>query len=559
MADVMADHQYEEEYEEGGEYAVEYDDYYNDDYNYNTGECIDQGLNIMDPSNDKIKNLYDRRIISGDCFKLPDTAECPDDIWDAWMAAFMTGLKDDEFQKSKKFRYLWTTDREDGIVSTVKYGVAGSVEDLVSLIKQGFVRRTDVQVPGSSGKKNPTVANWQAFTKLVVFQMTKVDESDDGPAVEATADEMKEIADGIVSYITGGWYDGYIGTKGLGADTYLGEYKSNVSAMRAAYDHGNKCLCTDLTEPFVNGVYRSYKDVIYAVRRRYNRCRTQETMVDWFNHIDRTVSGTSPMEFKIQKLRFLMGKIFVTEKDNFPRCSDFPGDMQVQQYPEEYNPAINSLLTYLIFKESVPKNRWEAVQRAYHQEVKGKVDYKSWHENRGELWPILDREHKRKSSLNVVVNQNGNAVDVNNVRQQQRPRQRFQQQQRQLPQRPLQRPQYRTTFQQSRNRLQPPRQNNQSNQRFQSRNRLQRLLCRNCSKWAGTNKYHQPTFGGTPNSNCPYDRNGRIRPGYRFIGRIDGTDVTEFDIPDVATLDNEGIEYEEENTNPSPSSITNYQ
>ena len=88
--------------------------------------------------------------------------------------------------------------------------------------------------------------------------------------------------------------------------------------------------------------------------------------------------------------------------------------------------------------------------------------------------------------------------------------------------------------------------NNNLGGRLETRERLRRLLCRNCSKWAGTNKYHQGPYGGTPESNCPYDRNGKPRPGYRFIGKIEGINVVEFDIPDVGEIDAVGLEYEDE-------------
>ena len=564
MADM--DSQYDvdnQEYEYENDDNNYYNDYNNETYTQDI-ENTHEEVNKLDLSDDKTNNLYTRRIIAGECFKLPDSAECPDDLWDAWMATFMTGLKDDEFQKAKKFRYNWTTDTEDGIVSTVKYGVAGGVVDLATLMKQGFVRRTDITVPKSGGGTcNPTITAWKNFCALKQFSMHKVEASEGVDGIEKTADNFLEIADAVVDFITGGWYAVHLETKGLATTTYFSDYVINTKAMRAAYDHGNKCLCTDLTESFVNGVYRTYKDVVYAVRRRYNRCRTQETMVDWFNHIDKVVGGTSPMEFKIQKLRFQMEKIFITDPSKFPTCSDFPGDELVQQNPEEYNPAINTLLTYIVFKESIPKNRWESVQRAFHQEVKGKVDYNSWHENRSELWPILDRELKRKSSSgqNVVADQSS-SLDINQIRNRARlpQRGRFQSrqlQQRQQPQRQPFLPSYNTR---QANRLPQRQPQQQNNNRTQVRARLIRMLCRNCSRWAGTNKYHHGPYGGTPNSNCPYDQNGQLRQGYRFIRAIDGINAVDLGIPEIDVDDNTGIEYDDavNNVRIDTPSIINY-
>ena len=524
---------------EGEDDGTDEINYYTD--NYNDNDYDPDEVNKLDMTNEKNMNLYYRRMIAGECFRLPDQATISDDVWESWMASFMT-LKDDEFQRAKRFKFLWSEDPQEGIISTVKYGVASDIIDLADLAKKGFIRKTDIYIAGTNNQKeNPSSASWDKFLKSKSFSMIKIDaDASKGiAAVEKTVEPQLKLVDAIVSHVTGEWYDGHKSTPGLGATSYFNDYSVNVKALRAAYDHGYVCVPIDMTDSWTNGLYRSYKDVVNAVRRRYGRCKTQDTMVDWFRKLDTIISGASPMEFKIQKLRFQMNKIFVTEKSEFPICQDFPGDRQVQKYPEEYNPAINTLLTYILFKTTIPKNRWETVQKQFHQEIKGKVDYKAWHENRHELWPILDSETKTR---NQPINQFENQPDVDIQAFRGRPRIRGRGQRPTRPMRGMSRPNINPRPIGNRN----YNNNNNINNRLETRERLRRLLCRNCSKWAGTNKYHQGPYGGTIESNCPYDRNGKIRPGYRFIGKIEGINVVDFGIPDVNEIDAIGLEYEDD-------------
>ena len=88
--------------------------------------------------------------------------------------------------------------------------------------------------------------------------------------------------------------------------------------------------------------------------------------------------------------------------------------------------------------------------------------------------------------------------------------------------------------------------NNQSRTRM--RQRMASMLCVHCSRIAGVNKYHEGLKGGGPESNCPYDKSGKRRPGKRFISHIFDTAVNELDIPDFQEAASEGLTYEEDDS-----------
>ena len=193
----------------------------------------------------------------------------------------------------------------------------------------------------------------------------------------------------------------------------------------------------------------------------------------------------------------------------------------------------------------MPRNDWDKVQRRFHQEIKGKVTYQSWHENRSEFYRVVDEYKSSNQSIRQFE-------EINAVRQGQlRPNrgrnynknQTFSQnrnnQTRNQLYRPPQQRQNRTPIRQN-----PNRPNNRPNPNTDNKNRLRKLLCMSCSRWAGENKYHQGPWGGGPSSNCPYDKNGRRRPGYRFLASIFGEDVNCIQIEHYLDIESEGLEYE---------------
>ena len=75
------------------------------------------------------------------------------------------------------------------------------------------------------------------------------------------------------------------------------------------------------------------------------------------------------------------------------------------------------------------------------------------------------------------------------------------------------------------------------------RARMMKMLCSHCSRHAGANRYHAGPRGGGPNSACPYDTRGILRPGKNFIVSIYDTQVNALDIPDYRDIENEGLGY----------------
>ena len=570
------------QYEEYPE-AIDYHDDRVSEY-----EDTNYSQNWINTRNPTEMSILQRRMVAGQPMKLPDEPTVTDAFWESFKGTFLSDLSDDVTEKVKTFRFLWEDEDENASASKPSYGVAKDMIQLGKLMKSNKILRTDIEYRGQGHDDgHPSSHAWTAIGNLTSLQITKVEASEGVEAVEPTVEFHRKIIDNIVNFITGKYYYDKASTEhpnalntgpepGTVAQLYFKDYSDNIKIMRKAYKAGQVMLTSDLSPNYCAGFYPDYQATMNAIKRRFGRDQTQDTMIDFFKKLDKAMADKSPHEFKIGLLRGILKKQYVIDPDEFFVCKDFLEDRNLQRHPEEYSPIINTLLQYIIFSRSIDKSRWDAIEKEYHNIIPGKPTYKSWHENRQELYKILDEETKKKR---LTVNQidatvynieADDAIDdmtdtelVAWVRQkratykrggggrgQNRPKmppgRRFDPNFRRSAQAPIRKP------------FPSPNIGTKPNYRKMSmedkRNGLRRLLCRNCSRWAGENRYHQGPYGGTSESKCPYDDKGRPRPGYRFIRAYFGTDVNEIGVEDINAIDDEGCDYEE----PSNINTINY-
>ena len=568
-----------DENEDGGDYwnndnwnNYPYEDENNEDNNDNHNDNNDENddnqnnptintmtyaeVNNFDVKNDSHMNLIYRRMISGQCFRLPNTPTCPDDVFESWIATFLTESSDDPEGKCRSFRFAWAQDRKgDQDVPIVRFLCAQGIVELCS-IASNYISRTNIRLENGD---MPSATNWKETLKLTIFTPLKIDANAGAgipAAIPATPDKYLLVLDGIIHYLTGGFYKNVTG-KGFATQKYFSEYDENYKILKMAYKTGTETLVIDMLPSFKEGTYHDYTAIVAAVKRRYRRGHTQETMIDWFRKLDEAMTNKCPTEFKIQRLRTLITAKFITDPDKFPTCSDFEGDSIVQTHPEEFSPIIATLLHYITLSSEIPRSEWDKIQRLFSLEIKGKATYMSWHENRSELYRVIDEYKSNNKNISHVDQQDINAIRRGQFRPNRgrgfRPNQQrtnnYNNNTRFSQNRP---PVYRPPQQrQNMNfRPRPPPQRSFKNNRpppgaDSNENRLRRLLCMHCSRWAGKNKYHQGPWGGGPSSNCPYDKSGRIRPGYRFLGRIYGQDVNSIQVESFHDIEADGLEYEE--------------
>ena len=498
-------------------------------------------VNFVDVNDPKQYAIYQRRMVAGEKIRLPNTPTVTDEMWYSFEHGFMN-LSDDTGERAKAFRYFWEPENAEVTALTVPYGVAGNITQIVKLIESGRIQKDMISVDGNT----PTDKIWEKVKKLTLVNYTMVDIKAESPATQiqqakTPVAELKCV-DAIVNFLTNDYYvipaeiEG--GEHGRIADLYFKDFSINLKTLRRAYSEGKDYLPYGMTECFKSGMYADYKQTLAAVKRRFGRCKSQDTMMDLFRRLDKAFSEKTRHEFKIGNLRNILQEFYITK--DFPVCSDFENDKIKITTKEEYGPMINTLLQFIIFQKEIDKSRWDAVQLEYHHKMNGKPTYRSWHENRPELYKILDKEIKYDSKYKTAVN-NVNDEGIDAV--QNRNRQRYQQQQ-QPRQQQLQRQRFQPSWNQRRNNSnQAMMQRRPNNNNNDVKKRLQNMLCRHCSKWAGENRYHAGAKGGDVNSACPYDQNGKLRPNRKFVGRIAGIDVEEVGVEDYRSSEIDDLEY----------------
>ena len=550
----------------------ETDHNYDDDNNYdyendeNTTDSLTQFFENLDPGesinnmmdqnnqsddvnefsvkNDTHLNLIYRRMLAGQCFRLPKTPTCPDDIFESWASSFLTDLEEDTAGKSRSFRFAWTQSQCNNLDASVPiYHVAKDVRGLISIVENtNLVKKGNIRLVNGS---EPTVTNWKECLKLQTFAPVKIKKDESvgiTQDIPKTEDRFLKILDGIVNYLTGDFYkSNWGGEPGFITQKYFSEYDKNLKLIKSIYKDGGNTITIDLLDSFKNGTYHNYTATVAAVKRRYKRSHTQETMMYFFRKIDDVLAVDNPTEFKMQHLKTLISTKFLSDK--FPVCSDFEGDSHQQKYPEEFNTIIATLLQYITMSHEINRSDWDKVQRMYHQQIKGKVTYVAWHENRSELYRVMDDylSTKPQRSINQIARNNPRRNQNNRFSQNNRPKPTAPFRQPRAPPRHPAQPPFRPPLPQ----YNAPRQNQQMQKQNNASilNRLKRLLCMHCSRWAGANRYHHGPWGGGPNSKCPYNRQGELRPGLKFINQINNMNVNEVGVKHYHDIESEGISY----------------
>ena len=228
------DGQYED-YPPGG--AIENDfessrDYENDHYS------IDW-INTKNPTE---MALYQRRMVAGQSFKLPDEPTITDAQWESFKGTFMTDISDDVNEKAKSFRYLWEDEDDNPSSTRPAYGVAKDIIQLSKLIETNKILREDITFKGvGNSDGHPSETAWQAIAQMTTFVAFKIEAADNRQAVAASNKTHREIVDCIVNFITNDYYadaalkqhpDGQGSHPGAIAQLYFDDYSENVKIMR---------------------------------------------------------------------------------------------------------------------------------------------------------------------------------------------------------------------------------------------------------------------------------------------------------------------------------------
>ena len=486
---------------------------------------------LADISDTKRFELIHKTIIAGTAFRLDgSTTKIDQYIWDGWLSGFTATMHKDEYDQCEKFAILWS---QDDVAESPELGIPGNIDELVYLVKNYRIDRKSIPMTGdNSTDGHPSSTVWG---KIIRLKSAEWRLERDG-ANEPTNVNVRQVVDVIIKYISGGYYDKLAdSSKPFGTETnhYFANAEEIRKAMRKYRYLATRLLPVDMVDPFLDGYYRNHTVLIETLKRRFGLGKDQLLMTDHFRKFQKILKEDIPMEFKMGKLQSQLNRLLIKKPEEYPSCQDFPGHITIQRYPEECGPAIHTLLQFMIFQNNIDDSQWERVEKEYHHKISGTPSYRKWHENRYELYKILDSEQKRKAKRLSQINEDSTANEadgeletedeVNAVQK------RYLGPQRRKIQNQPRRP----------NRYQAPKQQNRPT--ISTKDRLKDLFCRNCSKHAGKPRYHYGPYGGTSNSKCGFTKTGAKRSKEQgfggFIRQLFGENVADYDEEMIQMID----------------------
>ena len=447
---------------------------------------------------------------SGNAHRLLPTGRIDEVAIETWLTCFVASLKDDQHAKMLNFQFLWRRGDDKKGADHPKRGIASNIKQLVLLMADGRISREETGVE---------LAQWLEVLKLDEFYSADIEEEkdDDGEVITearaATPDKLRVEVDKIVNTITNSYYlaDGVPGTT---TERYFKDAKESIKAFDTICANTSIYLVMDIVSSFESGAYKNWDAVMKATRRFYGVDECQETMIDMFDKITKIVKSNKRMETKVTKFRELVARFAITKKEDFIKAEDFEDDTgAAQRFPEHYGPFINSMFTYLVFKECIPNNKWEGVQNMFYKNIP-KPTYENWHLNRYELYKIIDRERSSTALNSVSTRRTDDENEINAITRRGRGRggrggaRGFQ----------------RSFTRGARGRGgaggRPPARGGARGGR-PSRGGVSRSFankkCRNCSYWMGRPVHHNRPYTGLSDSKCLYTPDGKRRQGYEEI------------------------------------------
>ena len=166
-------------------------------------------------------------------------------------------------------------------------------------------------------------------------------------------------------------------------------------ALSKFQNTAKRFILPELADAFSNGKYLDWTNLTNSIRRAFNVKEEKQTLSNLFSRIQQAASKAVNMENKIDSLCDIAREIAITDKKDFFRPKDFDGDMsQTMSYPEQCGPLVNTLLSYIVIRETVPMTKLEDIQTDFERKIQSGWSYRSWHENRPRLYEIVDNMKK---------------------------------------------------------------------------------------------------------------------------------------------------------------------
>ena len=146
---------------------------------------------------DKQRRVLDGLQLLGGVHKLIKEAVRDEKEVDHWGECFIGSFQDHEIEVIQNFKFIWTKSDSTNDFAP-NYGIAEDLDDIKFLIKNGRIRRKELEID---------VESWENLMDLneLVFEPY---EDEYNNVTHATDQSTLETIDKIVFYLTGKFYNG---------------------------------------------------------------------------------------------------------------------------------------------------------------------------------------------------------------------------------------------------------------------------------------------------------------------------------------------------------------
>ena len=356
---------------------------------------------------DFITDLVNKSHHAGRVFRLPCVKQMKQPMTKsqlkAWTSAFLAQFDEDEQINVKHTMFLWRSD-DDMYAEAVRNGIPGSANDVKWLFDNSRLLKEDF-TPELTPKELQVIQNAEKLD----FPENHTNVSDPKTACSkcneshlGTCPPIIQVYDKVVQKITGNQYMSAQKLFEGGAD-FPTKMKQNLTRMRKVMEgfksHMSNYINLDLLPQFEDGQYHTWQILMNAIYRVYKIDQSQENMSQLFKSIESIVSSSDKStETKVGNLREILRRIQIKGKENYFISKDHDLGREVQVVDEHYTPQVNTLITYILFKESIEQKKWDEVQLAFERKIESGWSYQKWHQSRPELYKLMDSMQKPSKS-----------------------------------------------------------------------------------------------------------------------------------------------------------------
>ena len=342
-----------------------------------------------------ITKLLQKSIHAGSIYTLPEDVKLNEQQIKSWLAAFLALFKDDEQVHITQTWWLWREDDENEI--RARNGVPADVEQIQWLFKSKRLSAAMFQPKLITAELN-ILRSFTSISRQTRGKengvMKPCDTCTSQTCTTETCEAVLKLYDRIARSMTGGQYQ-TIEKLFEGAESI----RRTITKLRTQM--GN-LLHPDLIFQFEDADFTNWKELSNGIRRVYDVDQTENTMISVFHSLNEIISSNKRAEVKVAAFKNLISRIAIKSEDDFIDAQDMKGKDVFMNHPEEYNPLINTLFTFMLFRD-IPESKWPSIQEDFERKIQSGWSYRIWHENRPKLYELIDKASKSKRAVNQVA------------------------------------------------------------------------------------------------------------------------------------------------------------